>query len=80
MADRTGMARGTYLGDRLTALEFRADPSDPNGLDAGNDGIAWERNRVPRDLDPATRPRVEGTPCGGRFGRARRSPPGSGSR
>lgn len=35
---------------------LRADPTDPNQLDADNDGIACERNRVPRDLDPVQRP------------------------
>ena len=34
---------------------LRADPSDPNGLDADSDGIACERNRVARDLDPVAR-------------------------
>lgn len=28
---------------------LRADPTDPNGLDADQDGIACERNRAPRD-------------------------------
>ena len=28
---------------------LRADPFDPNGLDADDDGIACERNRAPRD-------------------------------
>jgi micrococcal nuclease len=31
---------------------LRADPRDPNGLDADNDGIACEGNRAPRDLVP----------------------------
>lgn len=35
---------------------LRADPTDPNRLDADNDGIACENNRVPRDLDPVARP------------------------
>ena len=34
---------------------LRADPSDPDGLDADNDGMACERNRVARDLDPVAR-------------------------
>ena len=34
---------------------LRANPYDPNGLDADNDGIACERNRVPRDMDPVAR-------------------------
>lgn len=34
---------------------LRADPSDPNRLDADYDGIACENNRVPRDLDPVER-------------------------
>jgi hypothetical protein len=34
---------------------LRADPSDPNRLDADKDGIACETNRVPRDLEPVAR-------------------------
>lgn len=29
---------------------LRADPTDPNGLDADRDGIACESNRAPKDL------------------------------
>jgi LPXTG-motif cell wall-anchored protein len=31
---------------------LRADPSDPNGLDADNDGIACESNPAPFDRTP----------------------------
>lgn len=34
---------------------LRADPSDPNRLDADKDGIACERNPLPRDLEPVAR-------------------------
>jgi hypothetical protein len=34
---------------------LRADPSDPNRLDADNDGIACESNRLPRDTVPVAR-------------------------
>ena len=34
---------------------LRADPSDPNRLDADRDGIACERNPGPHDLTPAPR-------------------------
>jgi hypothetical protein len=34
---------------------LRADPSDPNRLDADRDGIACESNRAPRDLEPVER-------------------------
>ncbi len=34
---------------------LRVDPSDPNGLDADNDGIACESNRAPRDTVPVAR-------------------------
>jgi hypothetical protein len=47
-------------GDRYNCPNFasqaqaqavlRADPSDPNGLDADKDGIACERNPGPKDL------------------------------
>lgn len=35
---------------------LRADPRDPNKLDADRDGIACESNRSPKDLVPVTRP------------------------
>ncbi len=35
--------------------ELRHDPSDPHGLDADKDGIACERNPLPRDLEPVVR-------------------------
>jgi hypothetical protein len=34
---------------------LRADPSDPNRLDADNDGIACESNRAPSDQTPILR-------------------------
>src|SRR3954467_3744207 len=34
---------------------LRADPSDPNRLDADRDGIACERNRCPCDRTPVSR-------------------------
>lgn len=34
---------------------LRADPTDPNRLDADNDGIACESNRVPRDTERVER-------------------------
>lgn len=34
---------------------LRANPSDPNGLDADNDGIACENNRAPFDRTPVQR-------------------------
>lgn len=34
---------------------LRADPRDPNRLDADRDGIACENNRAPRDLVPVAR-------------------------
>lgn len=35
---------------------LRADPTDPNRLDADRDGIACESNRAPKDLDPVELP------------------------
>lgn len=35
---------------------LRADPTDPNRLDADRDGIACESNRAPKDLVPVPRP------------------------
>lgn len=34
---------------------LRADPTDPNRLDADKDGIACESNKLPKDLDPVAR-------------------------
>lgn len=52
-------------GDRYNCADFasqadaqavlRADPSDPNRLDADRDGIACENNRNPKDLAPVAR-------------------------
>lgn len=36
--------------------ELRADPSDPNHLDADHDGIAGEDNPAPYDLSPVGQP------------------------
>lgn len=55
----------TGQGDAFNCADFpsqaaaqavlRADPSDPNRLDADRDGIACERNRPPRDAEPVAR-------------------------
>ncbi len=62
-----GVVPEDYLdqGDAYNCADFpsqaaaqsvlRADPSDPNRLDADRDGIACERNPSPRDLDPVPR-------------------------
>lgn len=52
-------------GDRYNCADFasqanaqavlRADPTDPNKLDADKDGIACESNRSPKDLTPVPR-------------------------
>jgi len=50
---------------------LRADPRDPNGLDADHDGIACEHNRAPKDLVPVVRaaPAITSTGgCGSRGG------------
>jgi endonuclease YncB( thermonuclease family) len=63
----TGFDPTKYIGqgDRYNCSAFasqadaqavlRADPRDPNKLDADRDGIACESNRPPRDLVPAPR-------------------------
>jgi len=38
-----------------TQAGLRADPTDPNRLDADKDGIACERNPLPTDLVPVPR-------------------------
>lgn len=35
---------------------LRADPTDPNRLDADRDGVACETRPVPRDREPVERP------------------------
>lgn len=55
----------TGQGDAYNCIHFasqaeaqavlRADPSDPNRLDADDDGISCERNRPPRDTVPVPR-------------------------
>jgi endonuclease YncB( thermonuclease family) len=64
----TGFDPTKYIGqgDRYNCSAFasqaeaqavlRADPRDPNRLDADRDGIACETNRAPRDLNPVQRP------------------------
>lgn len=57
--------RYTGQGDRYNCADFasqaqaqavlRADPRDPNRLDADKDGIACENNPAPRDLNPVPR-------------------------
>jgi hypothetical protein len=46
---------GDFASQAHAQAVLRADPSDPNRLDTDNDGIACERNRIPRDLDPVPR-------------------------
>jgi hypothetical protein len=41
---------------RQAPAVLRADPRDPNGLDADRDGIACESNRAPRDPVRVPRP------------------------
>jgi hypothetical protein len=44
------------LPDQAAAqANLRANPSDPNGLDADRDGIACENNAVPFDRTPVPR-------------------------
>jgi endonuclease YncB( thermonuclease family) len=59
-------------GDRYNCADFRsqaeaqavlrADPRDPNRLDADRDGIACENNPPPRDLTPVPRPAPTAAP------------------
>ena len=54
---RGNIANGATFANQAEAQAvLRADPSDPNGLDADRDGIACERNRPPRDLTQVQRP------------------------
>lgn len=46
---------GDFASQADAQAVLRADPSDPNRLDADRDGIACERNRRPFDLDPVAR-------------------------
>ncbi len=41
-----------YESQAAAQAELREDPSDPNGLDADDDGIACENNPGPFDLEP----------------------------
>jgi hypothetical protein len=43
---------GDFVSQAEAQAVLRADPSDPNQLDADRDGVACERNRAPRDLAP----------------------------
>ncbi len=64
----TGFDPTKYIGqgDRYNCSAFasqaeaqsvlRADPRDPNKLDADRDGIACESNRAPRDQVPVSHP------------------------
>ncbi|MCC6224719.1 MAG: excalibur calcium-binding domain-containing protein [Thermoleophilia bacterium] len=51
--DAYNCASFTSQADAQAVL--RADPSDPNRLDADADGIACENNRIPRDMVPVPR-------------------------
>jgi len=43
-----------YASQAAAQAALRADPSDPNGLDADGDGIACESNPAPFDRTPVT--------------------------
>jgi excalibur calcium-binding domain-containing protein len=63
----SGFDPGDYVGkgDAYNCADFasqadaqavlRADPSDPNKLDADKDGIACESNPAPKDLNQVAR-------------------------
>lgn len=67
LAPRVGFDPTSYIGkgDAFNCADFasqanaqavlRADPADPNRLDADRDGIACESNRAPKDLVPVRR-------------------------
>ena len=46
---------GDFASQAQAQAVLRADPRDPNRLDADNDGIACESNRNPKDLVPVQR-------------------------
>jgi hypothetical protein len=46
---------GDFASQAQAQAVLRADPRDPNGLDADNDGIACESNRSPFDRTPVVR-------------------------
>lgn len=46
---------GDFGSQAQAQAVLRADPRDPNRLDADNDGIACESNRAPKDLVPVVR-------------------------
>ncbi len=43
-----------YESQAAAQEELRNDPSDPNGLDGDEDGIACENNPAPTDMDPVS--------------------------
>jgi hypothetical protein len=47
---------GDYLTQAQAQARLRADPSDPEGLDPDNNGIACDRNPQPYDRTPVPRP------------------------
>ena len=44
-----------FVSQAAAQANLRANPSDPNRLDADNDGIACENNRAPFDRTPVKR-------------------------
>ena len=46
---------GDFTSQAQAQAVLRADPNDPNRLDADRDGIACESNRAPKDLTPVPR-------------------------
>lgn len=42
---------GDFVSQADAQAVLRADPRDPNRLDADRDGVACERNRAPFDLE-----------------------------
>jgi hypothetical protein len=51
----TGTNRGDFQSQAGAQAVLRADPRDPNRLDADRDGIGWENNRAPYDRVPIAR-------------------------
>jgi hypothetical protein len=46
---------GDFASQADAQAVLRADPSDPNRLDADRDGVACETRPAPRDLEPVER-------------------------
>lgn len=46
---------GHFASQAEAQTVLRADPGDPNRLDADRDGVACERNRPPHDSEPVPR-------------------------